>query len=90
MDGDGGSFDATVRELFKNLTESDQFLGMIAEGRTLAASVRIRTIQAPITLEDEAKAKVIFDTYIVIKSVARAREQMSQGITEGTESAPFK
>jgi AbiV family abortive infection protein len=89
-DGDYGSFDATVRKLFKNLTESDQFLGMIAEGRTLAASVRIRTIQAPITLEDAAKAKVIFDTYIVLKSVERAREKMSQRITEGTECAPLK
>jgi AbiV family abortive infection protein len=82
--GDAAGFDYSVTELFQPLTESEELLGMIAEMRSLAASVREHKISRPITLEDAAKAKVVFDTYIVLKAMLRVQEEI--GKTEATRT----
>lgn len=90
-DGNSPTFDGTVTALFKDLTESEQFLAMIAEMRALALTVRSRKIERPITLEDAAKSKVIFDTYIVFKAVTYIREAMKNvepGETEAEATLP--
>jgi AbiV family abortive infection protein len=74
-DGDPSGFEGKVAELFQHLTESAQLLGMIAELRALAVTVRERKIERPITLEDAVKAKVVFDTYIVLKAVLRLQDE---------------
>jgi hypothetical protein len=51
---------------------------MISEMRTLAASVRIRRIARPITLEDVAKSKIVFDAYTVLKASTFVREEMKK------------
>ena len=84
--GDPATFDATAAELFKDMTESQQLLAMIADMRGLAATVRTRKIERPITLEDAAKSKVIFDTYIVLKAVMFTREEMKQNAVGQTET----
>ncbi len=76
--GDSSAFDAAVAGLFKEMTEGEQHLGMISEMRTLAASVRIRKIARPITLEDVAKSKIAFDAYILLKASKFVREEMKK------------
>lgn len=61
---------------------------MIAEVRALAASVRSRKIERPITLEAPAKSKVIFDTYIVLKAVMFTREEMKK-MAAGQTKTPY-
>jgi AbiV family abortive infection protein len=88
-DGDPATFDVRVTELFKDMTESEQLLGMISDMRALAATVKTRKIERPVTLEDAAKSKVIFDTYIVLKAVVFTREEMKKmtaGQAETSES----
>lgn len=89
-DGDGNpaTFDATMTALFKDLTESEQFLTMLAEMRALAFTVRNRKIERPITLEDAAKSKMIFDTYIVLKAVTFTREEI-QKVAAGQPQTPL-
>jgi hypothetical protein len=62
---------------------------MVAEMRALAATVRSRKIERPVTLEDAAKSKVIFDTYIVLKAVTFTREEM-QKIAAGQAETPLQ
>lgn len=69
-------------------SESEQFLIMLAEMRALAFTVRNRKIERPITLEDAAKSKVIFDTYIVLKAVTFTREEM-QKVAAGQPQTPL-
>lgn len=74
--------------LFKDLTESEQSLIMLAEMRALAFTVRNRKIERPITLKDAAKSKVIFDTYIVLKAVTFTRKEM-QKVAAGQPQTPL-
>ena len=76
--GDPSTFDPAVAALFKDMTGSEQHLGMISEMRTLAASVRTRKIVRPITLEDVAKSKVVFDSYILLKASTCVKEEMKK------------
>jgi AbiV family abortive infection protein len=76
--GEPTDFDATAADLFKDRTESENFLELISEMRALAATVRLRTPQRAITLDDVAKCKAIFDTYIVLKAVSFVREEMKK------------
>jgi AbiV family abortive infection protein len=87
-DGNSATFDGTVTALFKDLTESEQFLTMLTEMRALAFTVRNRKIERPVTLEDAAKSKVIFDTYIVLKAVTFTREEM-QKVAAGQPLTPL-
>jgi AbiV family abortive infection protein len=84
--GDASGFDACVSGLFTNLNESEQYLGMISEQRALAMSVRERKIARPITLEDAAKAKIVFDTYISLKAIRRVQEDIQKANASNTVS----
>jgi hypothetical protein len=86
--GDMSGFDACVAALFANLNESEQFLGMIAEQRALALSVRERRIARPVTLEDVVKAKILFDTYILLKAILRVQEEIRMADVAKTKSQP--
>jgi hypothetical protein len=77
-DGDPQSFDGVVSGLFLNMTEGAQFVGMVAEVRGLAAKVRAFRVDQPITLEHVGKAKIIFDTYIVLKAANYVRAEMAK------------
>lgn len=76
--GDPAIFDDSVKRAFSHVTDSDQLIGIIAEGRALVEQIKTQKLQRPVTLEDVAKAKVAFDSYIVLKAVTYVRNEMEK------------
>jgi AbiV family abortive infection protein len=76
--GNPSAFDEVVTTLFKEMNGGEQLLKMIPDMRSVAADVRARKVARPITLEDVAKSKIIFDAYIVMKAAEFAREEIKK------------
>ena len=78
-DGNPASYDESVAAVFTRFTDSAEFMGMLKEVATASTQVRMQTYTRPITLEDVARAKVIFDIYIRLKAAAYMQEQIASG-----------
>jgi hypothetical protein len=74
-DGNRDTVDAAVNGYYGKLTDGDKFIEMVTEVRGLADQVRRQQVTEPMTLEHVAKAKVLFDTYIMLKAFAHLREK---------------
>ena len=78
-DGNPASYDDAVAAVFTRFTDSAEFMGMLKEVANAATQVRTQTYTRPITLEDVARAKIIFDIYIRLKAAAYMQEQIASG-----------
>jgi hypothetical protein len=78
-DGKPDTFDAAVNAYYGKLPDGEKFIEMVTEVRNLADQVRRQRVAEQITLEHVAKAKVLFDTYIMLKAFAHLREEVVSG-----------
>ncbi len=78
-DGKPDTFDAAVNAYYGKLPDSEKFIEMVTEVRNFADQVRRQQVAEQITLEHVAKAKVLFDTYIMLKAFAHLREEVVSG-----------
>ncbi len=78
-DGNRETFEASVNAVFARFADSAEFMGMLKEVANAANQVRTQTYTRPITLEDVARAKVIFDIYIRLKAAAYMQELIARG-----------
>jgi hypothetical protein len=63
-------------------------MGMLKQVANAAAQVKTRTFTRAITLEDVARAKVIFDIYIRLKAAAYMQEQIASGALKAETAVP--
>jgi hypothetical protein len=78
-DGNPATLDDAVATVFKRFTDSPEFMGMLKELSSAATQIRTQKFTRPITLEDVARAKVVFDIYIRLKAAAYMQEQIASG-----------
>ena len=78
-DGNPATLDDAVATVFKRFTDSPEFMGMLKELSSAATQIRTQKFTRPITLEDVARAKVVFDIYIRRKAAAYMQEQIASG-----------
>jgi AbiV family abortive infection protein len=87
-DGNPESYEASVNSVFARFTDSEEFMGMLKEVANAAVQVKTQTFTRPITLEDVARAKVIFDIYIRLKAAAYVQEQIASGALRAEPAVP--
>ena len=78
-DGDAATYEAAVTAVFTPFTDSAEFMRMLKEVASAVNQIRTHAMTRPITLEDVARAKVIFDIYIRLKAAAYMQEQIAIG-----------
>lgn len=78
-DGDAATYEAAVTAVFTRFNDSAEFMEMLKEVSSAANQVRTHSMIRPITLEDVARAKIIFDIYIRLKAAAYMQEQIAIG-----------
>jgi hypothetical protein len=78
-DGDAATYEGAATAVFTRFTDSAEFMGMLKEVSSAANQIRTHSITRPITLEDVARAKIIFDIYIQLKAAAYMQEQIAIG-----------
>lgn len=78
-DGNPERFDEAVAAVFTRFADSAEFIGMLKEISSATTQIRTQKFTRPITLEDVARAKVVFDIYIRLKAVAYVQEQIANG-----------
>jgi len=78
-DGNPAKFDEAVAAVFTRFADSAEFMGMLKEISSAATQIRTQKFIRPITLEDVARAKVVFDICIRLKAVSYMQEQIAIG-----------
>ena len=87
-DGKPETYEASVNTVFARFADSEEFMGMLKECGNAVVQVKTQTFTRPITLEDVARAKVIFDIYIRLKAAAYMQEQIASGALKAKPAAP--
>ncbi len=87
-DGKPETYETSVNTVFARFTASEEFMGMLKECANAVVQVKTQTFTRPITLEDVARAKVIFDIYIRLKAAAYMQEQIASGALKAEPATP--
>ena len=87
-DGKPDTYDDAVTAVFSRFADSAEFMGMLRECANAAVQIKTQAYTRPITLDDVAKSKVIFDIYIRLKAAAYMQEQIASGALKAEPAAP--
>jgi AbiV family abortive infection protein len=87
-DGNPETYEASVNAVFARFTDSEEFMAMLKEVANATVQVKTQTFTRPITLEDVARAKIIFDIYIRLKAAAYMQEQIASGALKAEPAVP--
>ena len=82
------TYDDAVTAVFSRFADSAEFMGMLRECANAAVQIKTQAYTRPITLDDVAKSKVIFDIYIRLKAAAYMQEQIASGALKAEPAAP--
>jgi hypothetical protein len=76
-----------VNKVFGRFSDKAEFMDMIRECARAAAMVKSQNYTRPITLDDVAKSKIIFDIYIRLKAAAYVRGEIEKGNIKPEQAA---
>lgn len=82
------TYDEAVTAVFSRFADSAEFMGMLRECANAAVQVKTQAYTRPITLDDVAKSKVIFDIYIRLKAAAYVQGQIASGALKADPATP--
>jgi AbiV family abortive infection protein len=78
-DGRPERFESAVLALFPDKEGKDDFLDYVMSGQQITQGVKAHNLQRAVTLEDAAKAKIVFDTYIQFKTRSHFISEIKSG-----------
>ncbi|WP_353072209.1 hypothetical protein [Tunturiibacter gelidiferens] len=87
-DGKPETYEASVNAVFTRFATSEEFMRMLKECANAVIQVKTQTFTRPITLEDVARSKIIFDIYIRLKAAVYMQEQIASGALKSEPTAP--
>jgi AbiV family abortive infection protein len=87
-DGTPETYNDAVAAVFSRLAESAEFMAMLKECAHAAVQVKTQSYTRPITLDDVAKSKFIFDIYIRVKAAACIQERAANEASKSKPAAP--
>jgi AbiV family abortive infection protein len=87
-DGKAETYEASVDAVFVRFAASEEFMGMLKNCADAVLQVKTQIFTRPITLEDVARAKVIFDIYIRLKAAAYMQEQIATRSSKADPATP--